>query len=304
MDLKLHATRIVGYVALILGSAYFVLSIFALSSIRMFSPWTTGGAPLLIHLLSVMAAGNLIYVGWHAFARGTIPFRPRPFISRRNLVHVKAALASAKRASAYADKNVISVVVALIFAGCGYAAAQLSVHYNANLRPGQGFPWLVWLVEFPLAMALALIMARVLGVLQRPRLGSLLAGVVTIFMANIAAVGTFVVFLPVVYYLAFIPALLVNGFVLLLAQVILNDTPEALGTTSRSLTRFINRALWAGFPIGLATACAISLFFRNSDWFVPSIQITWGTMLGLSLVQVDATAVPNPHAPSSPSRLS
>lgn len=42
--------------------------------------------------------------------------------------------------------------------------------------------------------------------------------------------------------------------------------------------------LMAGMPLGLLFGCLPVLLSRDGNWIIPSIQITWGTMIGMSMV--------------------
>ena len=92
-DLKPPATRVFGYVALILGVPHSLLLILFLLGSRRVQLWTSGPA-LLIYLLQMFLAANLLYLGWHAIARGTIPIRPQGRFHWRDVTRIRTGRAS------------------------------------------------------------------------------------------------------------------------------------------------------------------------------------------------------------------
>lgn len=282
MDLKTHAIRIFGWLALILGLAIAASTIFLVSLSRTVHPWALGAA-LIPGLLLLLLAGNLAYIGWYALAHGTIPVRPRALFHKSDLLRLRERLFGRITIPP-------RVLMAMLFAGCGYLGAQFAFSFNAHLSPGDNFPWLVWLLEFPIAMAIAFAVALLLDWMPGVRSPSLLAALGTLLMANIFAGVAFMVFGAVLWILAFIPALIVNAFFIALAQAILSE--ETQGALELKWGRHFGRLLWIGLPIGILIGILAGHSSGRSDWVIPAIQITWGAMLGISAVPANPKPVP------------
>jgi len=278
MALKARAIRVFGSVSLVAGVVYGALTLFVMSPVRAMRPWETG-APLFLRLLSILAAGNLIYIGWHALSRGTVPVRPGSLFHWRDVLRYRTGLWSMNRA-------LTSGSVAILFSGLGWLAAKAVISYAAAIPPWKTPSLSGWVLEFPLALAAAMLLGRVLGCLRRPGVGRIAGATAVILLGNIAAWGIFLSlavfwFLMISWLVGLILALLANAFFLAIAHVILHDDPTK--SLDASIC-FFGRMLWAGFPIGLLLGGFLAHVSGTSEWVVLSIQITWGTMLGLSLV--------------------
>lgn len=280
MDLKTRAIRIFGWLSLILGLYLAGSTVFLLSVSRTYHPWAFGSA-LIPALLLLLLAANLVYVGWYSLAHGAIPVRPRALFHEGDLLRFRER---------FFGRITIPprVLMAMLFAGCGYLGARFAMSYNIHLRPGDNFPWFAWLVEFPMAMAVAFATALLLDWMPGVRAASLLTTLATLLMANMFAFVAFMFFGAFLWILAFIPALIVNAFFIALAQAIVSEE------TQRSLEMkwgvFFGRLLWAGTPIGVLIGALAGYSTGRADWVIPALQITWGAMLGISAVP----AMPKP----------
>lgn len=283
MDLKTSATRIFGWLALIVGAGLAASTIFLVSLPRTLRPWELG-VPFIIDLLFILVAANLIYVGWHSVAHSTIPIRPRALFHKADVLRLRERFLGmcATRSRA---------VVSVLFAGCSFIGAEIAISYAAHLRPSDDVPWLLWLLEFPCAMACALAIARISGCLHRLRLTTLIAAVGVLVAANVVALLAFVTSVAVVWMLAYIPALVVNALFIALAQALLNE--ETHRASEVKWTRYFARLLWAGIPIGLSVGILLCYLSGRNEWVIPSIQMTWAAMIGISTVPEDARVLPS-----------
>lgn len=282
MDLKTRAIRIFGWLALLLGVYLAGSTVFLLSVSRTYNRWAFGSA-LIPALLLLLLAANLIYVGWYALAHGAIPIRPRAPFHKSDLRRLRERLLGRITIPP-------RVLMAMLFAGCGYLGAQFAMSHSAHLRPGDDFPWFVWILEFPIAMAIAFAIALLVDRMPGVRATSLLATLATLLMANIFAFFTFYIFLAFLWELAFIPALVANAFFIALAQAIVSE--ETQGSLGLKWGRHFGRLLWAGVPIGLLMGILAGYSSGQFEWTYPAIQITWGAMLGISAVPTKPKAVP------------
>lgn len=282
MNLKTHAIRIFGWLALIFGVYLGGSTVFLLSVSRTYHPWAFGSA-LIPALLLLLLAANLIYVGWYSLAHGAIPVRPRALFHKSDLLRLRQRLLARITIPP-------RVLMAMLFAGCGYLGAQFAFSYSTHLRPWDDFPWFVWLVEFPIAMAIAFAIGLLLDWMPGVRATSLLAALATLLMANIFAFLTFYICLAFLWELAFIPALVANAVFIALAESILSE--ETKGAPELKWGHHLGRLLWAGMPIGLFIGILVSHPPGRSDWIAPAIQITWGAMLGISAAPAKPKTLP------------
>jgi len=274
MDLKTNASRIFGWVAVIIGTGIAASVIFVVSALRPPGQWELG-APVVVDFLFLLLAANLIYVGGYSLAHGSVPIGPRALFHTSDilLLHQRVRRGSTSTRRAF---------MAVLFTGCGYLAAQIAFTYAAHLPPGESFPWMVWILEFPAGMAFALATARAIGSLHRLNPGTLVATVGLLLMANLVATLAFVELLFIAWELAYIPAIVVNALFVARAQALLNK--ETRGATGATWMRCFGRLLWVGVPIGLVIGGLLCYFVGRSDWLIPAIQVTWGAMIGISIV--------------------
>lgn len=274
MDLKASANRVFGWLAVIVGTGIATSVIFVLSALRPVGRWESG-TPLVIDFLFLLLAANLIYVGWHSLAHGSVPIRPRALFDMSDVLLFRERIIRRSRSTRRA-------FMAVIFGACGYLAAQIAFTYAAHLPPWEGFPWMIWILEFPAGMAFGLTTARALGPLRRANAVTLIASVGLLLVANVVGTLAFVVLLFFMWELAYIPAMVVNALFVALAQALL--IKEIQGSSEAIWMRCFARLLWAGIPIGLAIGSLVSYFIGRTYWVIPAIQITWGAMIGISIV--------------------
>lgn len=113
--------------------------------------------------------------------------------------------------------------MAVLFAVCGCICVEMAISYVGSLSPGADPPWLIWMVYFPAAICLAIGIAIVLGLSQNVRAASVWS-----FWPTSRRLLGFMLFV-FLWYLALVPALLVNAFFLALAQSLLTAQVEMPG---------------------------------------------------------------------------
>lgn len=151
---------------------------------------------------------------------------------------------------------------------------------------------MIWVLEFPASMAFALTTACALGPLRRANAVTLVASVGLLLAANVVGTLAFVMLHFFFWELAYLPAMVVNAVLVALAQALLNR--EVQGSPGATWMRCFARLLWAGIPIGLVVGGLVSYFIGHAYWVIPAIQITWGAMIGISLVASEPDPITSP----------
>jgi hypothetical protein len=288
MDQKVSATRIFGYLALLGGVFYAALTVMGLASLRFFRLWNLG-VPVLLQLLSLLVAANLIYIGWHTVARGTVPVKPRVFFHWRDLLRMRATVNRSM------SLTVTRIVVGIVFFLCGYAGARMLSAYEASIPPWQNLSWplLIMAVEFPVSMLFALILAMALGWIRTRPARYVLGAVGLLVLANV--IGAIIFYRSLlVYWLTlwvmgglFI-ALIVSAFLVAVAKEVLRgESPEA----EKQVVRFWLTLVTVGIPLGVVLGMASFFKGDTSNLWIPQVQTVWGTMMGIWLARAQTQSL-------------
>jgi len=302
------ANRIFGYIALILGLCVGALFILAWSP--SFRPWTMRFS-VILNLLIVLLAGNLIYIGWHALARGSIPIDPKPLFRWGELWDLRESLASMSGSRH-------SVSLALLFGACAAIGTQVAIsHYEwvndlyygrisgleasilmhgRTVESLQTTDRLIWLTEFPLSLTAAILLGMATGIIRtRPAInvcfavGYLFAGILAgIVVGAAVAISLMVIGLYILWFVGCFAAIPVAAVFLDLSRFALSGERESDPQQSKPwVAHFVRTTLVVGLPAGFVLGSVLALVIRDSAYIVAGIEIAWAALYGAALANSD-----------------
>lgn len=313
---KASTVRLFGLLTLTLGCclAALILIVLVGSPLQMLYP----GLHLLVTMMALLFTVNLIYIGWHTVARGSIPIRPRAPVTWQDVSNLKNVTSSLSTVSTVAWTVVL-------FVGCTALGAGITVSYTrwanyllfvASRRDApvllsavafgrqmafiQIAKWLMLIAHFPVSMSVSIIGGMLCGLIRkRPAgniagaVGVLFAGpILSLMLWNLLVLALWTVFRSIFFfyyylrYLALLPA----------AAVILSWSRIALIGSSDSNLRprpkhwsshFLRTISIVGLPSGLALGLILGSFPHDMYWTLPGLETVCAALYGASLVYTD-----------------
>ena len=211
------------------------------------------GLHLLATLLALLFTANLIYIGWHTIARGTIPIGVRPFVTRRNVSRLRSATGSLSTISTVAWTGVL-------FVGCMLLTSQITVPYTKwanyllHLASGSNAPlevssvvfgrqmayiqcikWLILLEHFPVSMSVSILGGMLFGLIRKRPVGNVTTAIGLLFWGPVVSLmlwswlvfAAFVCRLSFLYYASYLVFLPAGAVFLNLSRTVLLGSSES-----------------------------------------------------------------------------
>jgi len=303
------ATRIFGLLSAIFGFGCAVLSLAVIQGSRT-RQWGHD-RPTIVALLGLLLSANLIYVGWHTIARGSVPIAPRPLFRWRHLVSARTAIASMNTSAT------VACVVAL-FVTWGALGAHVAIAYstwvsevysrglasNVNrLAFGEwiehllNVKWVISIAHFPAALIFSTGTGMLLGLIRRRPAVNVCAAIVLLLLGLIATFGLWLYLIRVMmatglfvfWYAAYLPPLPIAILFLSLSQAALVRSPETLQEPQPRhwSSHFFRTILVVGIPAGLVLGITLGAFLGNYNWIIGGMEISCAALYGASLVYTD-----------------